>query len=235
MPVEYQNVAPNGASYVLYRDDTAPVPNALYVVNARTGSKRLMSSAQAAGSQWQFVLDYAADGIYLAAPGDGLAPPVKGLWLLDPTTNRIRLVESSHAWALVAGRAAWVVEASPGGVAPYRVYRLDLRTRQVSTWYQTKTDLRLLSATPEGGLLFAYGDVSSSRVAVLSAPNVFTPLAVPSGFKPYHGLSARPGVWIALTDGIALYVKGHGIKVMTHNTGTFPNGAWFVDAVGGCW
>jgi hypothetical protein len=164
-----------------------------------------------------------------------MAPAVPGLWLLDPKTGAIRQLDRSHAWAVVAGGAAWAVENPPSGVGTYRVFRLDLRTKKVTAWYATKTAIRLLSPTAEGGLLFSYGDVSSSQVGVLVRPNVFSPLKVPVGFKPYHGIAARPGVWIALTDGIALYVKGQGIRVMAHNYGAFPNGAWFMDPAGGCW
>lgn len=235
VPVEYGNVSPSGLSYVLYRDWTTAVPNALYVVDARTGKRRLMSSAQTPDIPWQVVLDYASEGIYLAAPGYGMAPPVKGLWLLDPNTGSIRLIDRSHAWSAMAGGAAWVFETPSIGVGRHQVYRLDLRTKNVSAWYETKTELRLISPTPQGGLLFSYGDVSSSKVGVLTGPNAFSPLKVPPGFKPYHGISARPGVWIALTDGIALYVKGQGVRVMAHNSGTFPIGAWFMDPAGGCW
>jgi hypothetical protein len=194
-----------------------------------------MPSAQSPDVPWQVVLDYAREGIYLAAPGYGMAPPVKGLWLLDPNTGKIRLIDRSHAWSVVAGATAWVVETPSSGSGPNRVYRLDLRTKKVSVWYETKTAMRLMSPTPEGGLLFSYGDVSSSQLGVLTGQNAFSSLKVPSGFKPYHGISARPGVWIALTDGIALYVKGQGVRVMAHNAGIFPNGAWFLDAAGGCW
>jgi hypothetical protein len=131
--VEYESVAPDGAHYVLYHDWTTQEPNALYLVDARTGNRRLMPAAQTL-TTWEVVLDYAIEGVYLAAPGYGMAPPVPGLWLLDPKTGGIRLINNSHAWDKVAGGAAWSIEPRTNDASSYRVYRLDLRTGQVATW-----------------------------------------------------------------------------------------------------
>ena len=235
VPVEYEYVSPDGASYVLYHDATTAVPNALYIVDARTGSRRLMPTAQTF-TEWQLVLDYASEGIYLAAPGWGMAQPTPGLWLMRPNTGVIELVNQDHVWFKVAGGAAWSIEPWTAGAASYKVYRLDLRTRQVATWYETKTAIRPLSPTAEGGLMVIYGQVGSYHIAVIPAPRTYVPLKVPADFKVGEAHLARPGVWLGLTDGIALYTKAEGIRVMAHTTGTFPNGGtWFMDAAGGCW
>jgi len=235
VPVEYEYVSPDGASYVLYRDETTEVPNAFYLVDARSGARRLIPSAQAPDTKWQLVLDYANEGVYLAAPGNGMAPPVPGLWLLDPKTGDIRLIDRSHVWAKVAVGAAWSVEPFAPGAADYKVYRLDLRTGQVATWYETKTAIRPLSPTPDGGLLIVYGEVGSLHIAVLTAPNVYVPLKVPPDLKLGNSRLARPGVWLSLTDGIALYTKAEGVTVMASSAGYVPGGFGYYDAAGGCW
>lgn len=234
VPVEYENVAPDGASYVLYRDWTTEAPNALYLVDARTGNRRLMPSAQTL-TTWQLVLDYASEGVYLAAPGWGMAQPTPGLWLLDPKTGAIRLINDSHVWFKVAAGAAWSIEPWTEGAASYKVYRLDLSTGQVATWYETKTAIRPLSSTAEGGLMVINGGVGTYQIAVIPAPKTYVPLRVPADFKLTTVHLAHPGVWLGLTDGIALYTKAEGIRVMAHTSGTFPNGTWFMDAAGGCW
>ncbi len=164
-----------------------------------------------------------------------MAPPVPGLWLLDPKTGGIRLIDGSHVWVKVAVGAAWSIEPFAPGAASYKVYRLDLRTGQVATWYETKTAIRPLSPTPEGGLLIVYGEVGSIHLAVLTEPNVYLPLNVPSDLKLGNARLARPGVWLSLTDGIALYTKTEGVRVMASSAGYVPGGFGYYDAAGGCW
>lgn len=235
VPVEYENVSPDGASYVLYRDATTAVPNALYLVDARTGTRRLMPSAQA-NTKWELVLDYASEGVYLAAPGWGMAPPAAGLWLLDPKSGAIRLINDSHIWSKVSGGIAWSIESvTNNGAAYYKVYRLDLRTGQTASWYETKTAIRPLSPTPEGGLMTIYGQVGSYHIAVITAPKTYVSLKVPADFKLGDAHMTRPGVWLGLTDGIALYTKAEGIRVMAHSAGYVQGGFGFYEAAGGCW
>jgi hypothetical protein len=235
VPVEYENVAPDGLSYVLYHDATTQVPNALYVVDAKTDTRRLIPSAQAPGSKWELVLDYASEGLYLAAPGYGMAPPLPGLWLLDPTTGGIRIIEGSHVWSKVAGGAAWSIEPLTPGAVSYKAYRLDLRTGHLTTWYETKTAIRPLSPTPDGGLLVVSGEVGSYRLAELTGPNIYVPLEVPADFKLGNARLARPGVWLSLTDGIALHTRADGVRVMANSAGQVLGGFGFYDAAGGCW
>ncbi|HYS98974.1 MAG TPA: hypothetical protein VEM94_11265 [Candidatus Dormibacteraeota bacterium] len=235
MPAEYETVAPDGATYALFGDETTEVPYALYVVDAKTGKRRLIASAKAPGNEWQFVLDYASEGIYLAAPGDGMAPPVPGLWLVDPKAGGIRLINSSHVWFKVAGGAAWSIEPWAPGAASYKVYRLDLRSGQVATWYETKTAIRPVSPTAEGGLMVAYGEVGSYHLAVLTGPKTYVPLNIPASFDVSSARLARPGVWLSQLNGIALYTKAEGIRIMALSVRDMPGGFGFYYAAGGCW
>jgi len=233
VPVEFENVAPDGASYVLFNESSTEVPNAFYLVDAKTGTRRLIPPGQ--GREWYAVLEYASQGIYLAAPGAGIAYPVPGLWLMDPKTGAVRLIDHSHVWFKVGGGAAWSIEPLVPGAASYKVYRLDLQTEQIDVWYETSTAIRPLSATPDGGLLVLSGEVGSYRIAVVSEPNVLLSLDVPPDFKLTGALLARPGVWLSLTDGIALYTKTEGIRIMASSAGYVPGGFGFYQAAGGCW
>src|SRR5579864_3887616 len=70
VPVEANNVAPDGATYVLHGDPSLPT-NGFYLVDARTGVRRLVLSEdgppQALGS-WT-VVKYAREGVYLWSTG----------------------------------------------------------------------------------------------------------------------------------------------------------------------
>lgn len=235
MPVEFENVAPDGATYALYNDPSTDVPNAFYLVDTKTGIRRLIRSGQGPGNEWYAVLEYASEGIYLAAPGAGMAYPVPGLWLMDPKTGGVRLIDSTHIWFKAGSGAAWSIEPLAPGAASYTVYRLDLQTEQITVWYETNTAIRPLSPTPDGGLLIVSGGVGSYRLGVLSEPHVLVPLEVPTDFKLGNARMTRPGVWLSLTDGIALYTKDEGVRLMASSAGYVPGGFGFYDAAGDCW
>jgi hypothetical protein len=211
-------------------------------VDAKTGKQRLTppTPAPSGGSEWQ-VLDYATEGIYLSIPNIGMAPARRGLWLMDPQTGKVRLLNSQYYWRMVSGGSAWALEPWTGpdnGVWPsprsggYKLYRLDLRTGKVSTWYETKKPIRLLSPTPDGGVLIDYGTYGVAKLALVSGPGLFAPIALPRNLSTlWDALMARPGVWLNLVGGIALYVKGEGVKVVARNPD--PSGVYM--AAGGCW
>jgi hypothetical protein len=239
--VEYQNVSPDGASYVLYHDAATAVPNAFYLVDAKTGKQRLILPTPLPPtpfSEWA-VIDYASEGIYMWVPSLGMAKAVPGLWLLNPQTGKVTLVNGQYYWRVVSGGSAWALDPWSGpdnGLPPprtggYKIYRLDLRTGQVSTSYSSETPIQLLSATPDGGVLINYGDYNKPRLAVVGGPGLFSPLAMPNAFlSVWDARSTRPGVWIGLLGGIALYVKAEGIRIMARN----PNPGGIYYAAGGC-
>jgi len=233
VPVESNNVAPDGATYVLTNENSLQNPSAFYLVDAKTGIRRLLLSrtGPTKTSSWK-VVKYASEGIYLYAVSQGMESSVPGLWLVDPQTGGVRLVDGSRYWSVISGGTAWALDPpvySPGDLT--KVYRLDITTGKVSLAYQARTQVNLLSPTPEGDLLIAYGDMASPKLGLLVAPNSFIPIEVPSNFPIFTARLARPGVWIALfgegLNGIALYVKGEGVKVMAFSTYT-------LEAVGDC-
>ena len=234
VPVELKNVAPDGATYVLHGDPSLPKPSGFYIADAATGTRKLILAADGppqAPASWD-VIDFASAGIYLSSNGIKTVP---GLWLLDPHNGSVSLVEGSHYWSTIAVGSAWAVDPTGGTTAEtqtYKVYRLDLRTREVSTWYQGPTPIRLLSPTPDGDLLVAFGPYGSERLELLAAPNQLVQVALPPDlpFVPIsYAYLAHPGVWLPLpAGGIALYMKGEGVKIMTRSTNVF-------DVAGGCW
>lgn len=224
MPVESKNVAPDGATFMLHGDSSLPT-NGFYLVDARTGMRRLLLSAdgppQAPGS-WT-VARYTSEGVYLWSVGILTVP---GLWLIDPLTGTVRLVDGSHYWGMVDGGFAWALDppfgGSPGSI--YTIYRLDLATGQVTAWYHTTVTLSLLSPAPDGGVLIVYGEIpsTSARLGLIAAPDQLVSFGVLPIYVGTQGYLASPGVWIPLQPGgLALYVREQGVAIMTQSPAIF--------------
>ena len=245
VPVEQNDIAPDGATYVLEMSGdqiNPPVGHAIYLVDAKSGKRRLVLSTggPGPGRYWSGYTpglggpdNYATVGVYLTAVGGGsdVPEPVPGLWLLDPRTSSVRLIEGSHYWDVIGDGFAWTADY-PAVVAGTvtKIYRLDLATGQVIVWYESKTSVRLISPTAEGGLLIGYGEEEGQgRLAVLDAPHTLTLLDSPPDFPVDSGsVLAQPGVWIAVQGGVALYMKGAGVRVMALSSSgniIFPAGA----------
>jgi hypothetical protein len=233
VPVEENYVAPDGATYILTGDQSRGNPDRFYLVDAKTGARRLLPTASGppqAPNSWQ-VVRYTTDGVYLWSVG---GHAVSGLWLMNPHTGKVRLVNASHYWNMVDGGVAWALEPpfSKKTTHPYRIYRLDLATLKVSLVYQAKAariDLR--SPTPEGDLLLRYDNhTGNERLALLTASGRLSFLDLP----PDHGTAfqvtrANPGVWVNfLHGGLALYVKGEGVHLVRDSDVTTV-------VAGGCW
>ena len=232
VPVEANKVAPDGATYVLTSYNSTPP---LYLVDAMTGSRRLIVSEEnegpIRGSAWK-VIEYASEGIYLWTGNGGMEMPVPGLWLLNPQTGSIRLIDGSHFWGKVSGGFAWALDEAGTRASASRVHRLDLRTGQVSTLYESKTNIALLAPTPDGEILVDYGQIGHPQLASLAGPGQFVPIELPPPFPPIYSARLAPqGVWLAvygeLWSGIALYVKGEGVTIMARS-------AFALEAAGAC-
>jgi hypothetical protein len=229
VPVSIEKVASDGATYVVHNDPTVK-GYGFYLVDARTGAQQLITSADGpatAPGSWQ-VADSASEGIYLWSVGILTVP---GLWLLDPHSGNVRLVDGTHYWGMVAGGAAWAL-AKPFGAeagAYNAVYRLDLASGQVTTWYETQGNVRMLSPTPDGGILIAQGD-GYGQPELISTPKHLAPLEISPDHPQVTGAYfTHPGVWLALQGGgLALYLKGAAATVMSRSPDIF-------NVAGGCW
>jgi len=219
VPVEHQYLSPDGTSYILHNDASLPKPNDFYVVDVKTGTRKFVLSGDGppqAPASWT-VVTYATEGVYLWSTGLQTIP---GLWLLDPTQGTVRLIDGSHYWGAVANGAAWAIDPPFGGTAStYRIFRLDLISGAVATWYEGNTPVGLVAPTPDADVLVSLGQNGSGRLQLLSSPNQPVPLGVPSDFpQVYDAYLATPGVWLPLAqDGLALYEKGQGVRIVTRS------------------
>jgi len=236
VPVEYRYVAPSGDSYILTNDAALPDPSAFYLVDVRTGTRRLVlgdGPPQAPGS-WM-VVNFAGAGVYLWSAGIQTVP---GLWLLDPGTGKVRLVDGSHYWRMVANGVAWALDPEPssGSSQTQGVFRLDIASGHVERWYETDlpvaapSPVSMLSPDADGHVLIEIGGDSAPRLGLVVGPDQFRPLDVPVGFPVVNdGYLQNPGVWLSLRGGgLALYTASDGVRIMTRQTDIF-------DVAGGCW
>jgi hypothetical protein len=235
LPVENRYVAPSGDRYILTGDPSIPNASAFYLVDVKTGARRLVlddGPPQAPGS-WT-VVEFAGAGVYLWSAGIQTVP---GLWLLDPGTGRVRLVDGSHYWRMVSNGVAWALDPEPGPGSSQKqgVFRLDIATGHVERWYETDlpasgtSPISLLAPDNEGHVLMVIGDQLPPRLGLLTGPDQFQPLALPLDFPAINdGYLRSPGVWLALRGGgLALYTKSDGVRIMTRQTDIF-------DISGGC-
>ena len=236
VPVESRYSAPSGDSYILTNDAALPDPSAFYLVDVRTGTRRLVlgdGPPQAPGS-WM-VVNFASAGVYLWSAGIETVP---GLWLLDPGTGKVRLVDGSHYWRMVANGVAWALDPEPssGSSQKQGVFRLDIASGHVERWYEADlpvagpSPVSMLSPDAEGHVLIEIGGDSAPRLGLVVGPDQFRPLDVPVGFPVVNeGYLQNPGVWLALRGGgLALYTARDGVRIMTRQTDIF-------DVAGGCW
>jgi hypothetical protein len=236
LPVEYRYVAPSGDRYILTGDPSLPNAGAFYLVDVKTGTRRLVLQGdgppQAPGS-WA-VVDFAGAGVYLWSVG---IQPVPGLWLLDPATGQVRLVDGSHYWRMVANGVAWALDPEPGPGQSQKqgVFRLDIATGHVERWYEMDlpasgtSPISILAPDSDGHVLMVIGDQVPPRLGLLTGPGRFQPLALPPDFPRINdGYLRNPGVWLALGGGgLALYTARDGVRIMTRQTDIF-------DVAGGC-
>ena len=237
VPVEYRYVAPSGDRYILTNDASLPDAGAFYLVDVRTGTRRQVldgSGPPHAPGSWT-VVSFAGAGVYLWSAG---IQPVPGLWLLDPGTGKVRLVDGSHYWRMVANGVAWALDPEPssGSSQKQGVFRLDIASGHVERWYQADlpvagpSPISMLSPDADGHVLIQTGDDSAPRLGLVVGPGQVQPLDVPAGFPVVSdGYLQNPGVWLALRGGgLALYTATDGVRIMTRGTDIF-------DGAGGCW
>jgi hypothetical protein len=175
------------------------------------------------------VVEYGSSGVYLWSAG---YQPVAGLWLLDPATGKVRLIDGSHSWGMMANGVAWALahEQSPGSSPTKAIYRLDIASGHVERWYETDKPISMLSPDSDGHVLVVMGEDSPPRLGLLVGPGQFQRLDVPLELPMVReGYLRNPGVWLSLRfGGLALYTASDGVRIMTRQTDIF-------DVAGGCW
>jgi len=192
-----------------------PQPGPLYLVDLKTGTRRtLLTTTEQANYDVWGVIGYSGDAVYLndwRATGDNPPHNIPGLWRLDVRSGAITNVESLHYWTLPGAGAVWAADSDP-----FAVYRYDLATGQIVSWYHDGIPVGLMSQTPHGGMLAGYEDDSGRGFLVeLKGNNEIASVPWPSDFPIwFSGAGDQWGVWLMLMGQIALYREGLGVHMM---------------------
>ncbi|HEY8815733.1 MAG TPA: hypothetical protein VIP57_11605 [Candidatus Dormibacteraeota bacterium] len=231
VPVEPRFVGPDGTHFV---DQGQTLDGPVYLVDARTGGRRLILSTEGPiRLQAWSVLKYESTGVYMTVIDynrpEGIPGEAPGLWVLDPNTGHIALVEGKHYWRAVADGIAWGVDYTS---ASTNLIRLDLASGIVSRVYSSAS-FGLLSPTPDGDVVIGFEDQSGSpQLAIVGPSHPYSPLVLPSNFGAWWdgSLLAHPGVWIPGSQGVALFTNAEGLTMMASS----PSGDPYYP-VGGCY
>jgi hypothetical protein len=136
LPVASRWVAPDGKRYA-YTDSQARV----HLVDVSRGSDTIVAS----GANWGLYA-FTSGGIYAGQRDPTKQPSLLGLWRISPSGGTPSRIADQGTWLVVGTDAAWSVvqqglppngstvrEDSVGSV----LMRLDLQTRQTTTWYSS--------------------------------------------------------------------------------------------------
>jgi hypothetical protein len=222
LPVPRDSISPDGQHYAFADPPTAPGQTKLggvHLVDLTTGVDHLFRPA---AEDW-IVLDYEAEGVYLAEEPGGPANPL-GLWLLDPSGNHpFRQIETSRSWDYISGGAAWGTDDPISGHGPgpgSRLLRLDLKTGAIVSWYK-RTDIEFVVAGADGTgqpLLQTF-KYYPNQIILVTAQNSATALqpaagaALPHLSNYIHPVSDAHGLWLGDAGGsVSLYAPAVGIQ-----------------------
>ncbi len=226
LPVPRDWISPDGQHYAYADPPAAPgqTPGGgVRVVDMATGADHLFRPAAA---NW-VVLDYEAEGVYLAVQPAGPAAPT-GLWLLDPSgRTAFRALDQSHRWQYISGGGAWGTTDPLTGHGPgpgSRLLRLDLQTSAIASWYK-RTDIEFLVTGADAAghpLLQTSKDYSNQLLLVTAQDSVTALQAAPGSVLPHlsnyvHPVSDAHGMWLGDTTGmLSLYTPTGVVEQVGH-------------------
>jgi len=225
LPVPRDSISPDGNHYA-YADPPAdpgqPKLGGVHVVDLASGVNHLYRPA---AEDW-IVLDYEAEGVYLAEQPGGPAPAV-GLWLLDPSgSHPFRQIDPSGSWDYISGGAAWgTAETLTPGPGGSRLVRLDLKSGAIVSWYKrADVDFVVTGADSLGHPLLQTKKFSPTNQMLLvtgqNSASVLQPAAgsaVPGLSNYIHPVSDAHGLWLGDAGGsVSLYTPTVGIQQVAH-------------------
>lgn len=238
VPVPRDSISPDGQHYA-YADPPAAsgqTPSGgIHVVDLATRADHVFRPA---ANNWA-VLDYEAEGVYVAIQPSGPALPT-GLWLLDPSGQRpFRQLDTSHSWQYISGGGAWATADPLTGHGPgpgSRLLRLDLNSGAIVSWYK-RTDIEFVVTGADGGghPLLQTSKAYPNQLLLVSAQDAATSLQpAPGSVLPQlsnyiHPVTDAHGLWLGDTGvSLSLYTSTAGIQ----QVGRF--GAGDMLPAGGC-
>jgi len=233
VPVRRKDVSPDGSHYAftdraVANQQDPPTRANLHVVDVKTGQD--LSFDDGPWSSPYVILDYAAEGIYLAPEYTGY-----GIWMMDPATGAINQV--ADPWDVQGSsgnKIFWTGVVSPAdpqpinGLAPDEVDRLNLGDGIRTPWfYRPGTSAHFVTQDVEGDPVIVASGVSGPEEWWLApSPSVARPIwisgnGIPSISDP---IADSHGVWFGGPDGIFLYSEAGGVQKVSNQPGYPGNG-----------
>lgn len=235
LPVRRQAVSPDGSHYA-YVDRPVDNPQGqparatLHVVAVKTGSEVTFDGGDL--SDPYVVLDYAAEGIYLATFG------YRGVWLINPQTGDVtQAAFLTNVQGSAGNGVFWVGTVNPGdphpvaGVAPDELDRFNLVDGSRVAWfYQPGSSVHFVSQDTNGDPIVIVGtaELNSVELLYLPGPGISRTIQGPGGSQPVISdpLADGHGVWFGGTDGIYLYNAAGGLQQVSRQPGYPANGCF---------
>ncbi|GAC1666115.1 MAG: hypothetical protein PVS2B1_24840 [Candidatus Dormibacteraceae bacterium] len=217
LPADPQAVSEDGSSYAYVDGDTST--SRLHLVDLVANKDRVLAE----GGPWRLV-GLQPDGAYVA----GIADKSRGLWKVALEGGApLQLTNDTRSWVNVSKGAAW---ASVGAMDPGRglsdVFRLDLQTRQVTTWFARGTRSVLLGFDENGvPLIMNERDVNELWRVPSPEAGVMVWSGAPTAMGPYAPAALDGSVvWFssrnsASDSGIYRYSAEKGVQLVA----TFVN------------
>lgn len=150
LPTTIATLSPDSAHYA-YAEITqvSPRRSRIHIVDVPSAVDRLVRDRVVSDQGFYVVINYQAEGVYLADIGPSGEGQV-GLYLLDPRSGAIRTLAppnrpsiSRAGFSLIGGGAAWYSDLAPGDQPPHqgidpvdRLVRYDLKRLFSEPWFR---------------------------------------------------------------------------------------------------
>jgi hypothetical protein len=228
LPVPFTAVSPDGSRYAFAS------PDSIYMVSVGTGAQTELGK----GHSWSIV-GVEAQGVYASMVNQS------GLWLL-PFAGAPQQITTSGFWQQVSTDAAYGTPTSavPQG-AVNNIIRVDLKTGAISDWFTHEFAQSSLAGLDNHGHPIIYVSYFSGGNEIWIAAGPKDALAIAGwyggngyfqGFSSYGTpVADSHGIWFAgnyqgdryggsQANGLALYVAGSGMYVMSSVVGQLAGG-----------
>ncbi len=215
VPVGRASVAPNGLHYAYMtggNPSTTPGPPRLHIVDAATRSDRIIVLTLPAQQPYG-VVDYAADGVYIASGWEGVT---FGIWRVNPTSGTLTDVSKQEHYIDDGTGHAWVSifdsrdsdparSAMDGQPLPNEVARRDLASGRLTVWfYHPGSNVAFDAAFIGGGIVvWVETPKGAHEYWLLASPGDARMIAQIDGGGA--SMADSHGIWQGASNGLYLF------------------------------
>ncbi|GAC1643114.1 MAG: hypothetical protein NVS9B11_12280 [Candidatus Dormibacteraceae bacterium] len=241
LPVGRQAVSEDGTHYASVIPDLQQGKSVIHIVDVASGKDVDFPIGSAADfGPRAVVLDYSAEGIYLAQAFEG---PIAGMWLFDPSTGSLRLMTKVLVQVSAGGGIFWSAALNPGDpkpvrgrmrVEPNQIWRLDLKADRQILWVDRPgTGLLVIGVDTRGRPLtravhdaINYPDPTAELLLSLDDATQRSIYKGAIAATLFGGIADDHGVWFGSEQGIYLYSDAGGLQKVSDQPGYPANGCF---------